>query len=193
MLWVTKGNKITVLKLSYLSSSELLLKTVAPTCVWLPIPSTERRFSPPIAPRLWSQWKVSCHMLGINSLFHISQIQHGFCEQNFILLHPISSEVVSKPDISFAVFKDSHNYSAMVTCQSTKGTPPVTFSLYRGTELVTKMAVDERHATFQVPLILGQHLGWFKCQANNGDQTAYSKEIPLEFGMCIVWNNTAAL
>lgn len=95
--------------------------------------------------------------------------------------------MVSKPNISFTVFKeDSHNYSAMFTCKAKKGTPPVTFSLYRGTELVTKMTVDERHATFQVPLIFGQPLGSFKCQANNGDQTADSKWIPLEFGMCIV-------
>lgn len=94
---------------------------------------------------------------------------------------------MSKPDISFTVFKeDSHNYSAMVTCQSTKGTPPVTLSLYSSTELVAKMTVKERKATFQVPLVLGQHLGRLQCQANNGDQTVYSKWIPIAVGMYIV-------
>lgn len=95
--------------------------------------------------------------------------------------------MVSNPDISFAVLKeDSHNYSAMVACQSTNGTPPVTFSLYNSTELVTNMTVEDRNATFKVPLVLGQHLGWLQCQANNGNQTAYSKWIPLEVGKYIV-------
>lgn len=105
-------------------------------------------------------------------------------EQINILLHPTSSERVSIPDISFTVLKeDRHFYSAVVACQSTKGTPPVTFSLYNRTELVASMTVDDRNATFKVPLVLDRHLGWLQCQANNGDQTEYSQSIPLEVGM----------
>lgn len=90
-------------------------------------------------------------------------------------------DVVSNPDISFTVLKeDFHNYSAVVTCESAKGTPPVTFSLYNRTELVANMTVEERTAIFKLPLVLDQHLGWLQCQAENGDQTAYSKWIPLE-------------
>uniref|UniRef100_A0A8C9YIP2 Si:dkey-93h22.7 n=1 Tax=Sander lucioperca TaxID=283035 RepID=A0A8C9YIP2_SANLU len=90
-------------------------------------------------------------------------------------------DVVSTPDISFTVLKqDPHNYSAMVTCQSTKGTPPVTFSLYNRTELVSNTTVDETNAIFKVPLVLGRHLGWLQCHANNGDRIEFSQRIPLE-------------
>ncbi|XP_061844326.1 Fc receptor-like protein 5 isoform X2 [Nerophis lumbriciformis] len=90
-------------------------------------------------------------------------------------------DVVSNPDISIRVLKeDPHNYLAVVTCQSTRGTPPVTFSLYNRTELAFEMTVDERKATFKVPLVLERHLGWLQCQANNGDQVAYSTWLPLE-------------
>ncbi|XP_076584669.1 Fc receptor-like protein 5 [Chaetodon auriga] len=90
-------------------------------------------------------------------------------------------EVVSNPDIAFTVLKEHpHIYSAMVTCQSTKGTPPIIFSLYNSTEMVENMTTDERNATFKVALVLDQHLGWFQCQANNGGRVAYSKNIPLE-------------
>ncbi|XP_078127067.1 uncharacterized protein LOC144531041 [Sander vitreus] len=90
-------------------------------------------------------------------------------------------DVVSTPDISFTVLKqDPHNYSAMVTCQSTKGTPPVTFSLYNRTELVSITTVEKTNATFKVPLVLGRHLGWLQCHANNGDRIKFSQRIPLE-------------
>ncbi|XP_070710795.1 Fc receptor-like protein 5 isoform X2 [Pempheris klunzingeri] len=90
-------------------------------------------------------------------------------------------DVVSKPDISFTVLKeDSNNYSAVVTCESTKGTLPVNFSLYNRDELVASVTVEDRNATFKIPLVLGRHLGWLQCQANNGDNITYSEWIPLE-------------
>nr|XP_046261669.1 Fc receptor-like protein 3 isoform X3 [Scatophagus argus] len=90
-------------------------------------------------------------------------------------------DMVSRPDISFTVSKeDSLNYSAMVTCQSTKGTPPITFSICNMTELVASTITQERNAKFKVPLVLGEHLGWLQCQARNADQTAYSAWIRLE-------------
>ncbi|XP_028459790.1 neogenin isoform X1 [Perca flavescens] len=90
-------------------------------------------------------------------------------------------DMVSTPDISFTVLKqDPHSYSAMVTCQSAKGTPSVTFSLYNWTELVSSTTVEETKATFKVPLVLGQHLGWLQCHANNSDRIESSQMIPLE-------------
>nr|XP_057939281.1 hemicentin-2 isoform X2 [Doryrhamphus excisus] len=90
-------------------------------------------------------------------------------------------DVVSNPDISFSVLKeDPHNYFALVTCQSTKGTPNVTFSLYNRTQLAGNMTVEERKATFKIPLVLERHLGWFQCQAYNGDRVAYSNWLPLQ-------------
>lgn len=94
--------------------------------------------------------------------------------------------MVSDPDISFTLLKEeSHNYSAVVTCQSSKGTLPITYSLYNRTELVANTTAEERNAKFKLPVDLGQHMGWLQCQANNGDHTTYSKWIPLEIGVCI--------
>lgn len=110
-------------------------------------------------------------------------MQHGFFDHYNAPLCPVSSEVVSNPDISFTVLKeDTAKYSAIVTCQSTKGTLPVTFSLYNQTTLLANQTVYERNATFKVPLVLGEHMGQLQCQANNGRQTANSKLIPLEVG-----------
>lgn len=104
--------------------------------------------------------------------------------RNPYLLHFVSSDVVSNPKISFAVLKESsHNYSVMVTCQSTKGTPPITFSLNNSIELVASRTVEDIHAAFKFPLVLGQRSGRFRCHANNGDKTAYSDWIPIEVGV----------
>ncbi|XP_036948464.1 muscle M-line assembly protein unc-89-like isoform X4 [Acanthopagrus latus] len=90
-------------------------------------------------------------------------------------------DLVSTPNISFTVLKeDFQNYSAVVTCRSTRGTPPVTFSLYNSTEVIASVTVEEQFATFKVPLILGQDLGFLQCQARNGDNATYSEKIPLE-------------
>ncbi|XP_030273400.1 Fc receptor-like protein 3 isoform X2 [Sparus aurata] len=90
-------------------------------------------------------------------------------------------DLVSEPDISFSVLKeDIHNYFAVVSCRSTRGTPPVTFSLYNSTEFIASVMTEERFATFKVPLVLGQDLGFLQCQARNGDWVVYGEKIPLE-------------
>lgn len=95
----------------------------------------------------------------------------------------VSSAVVSKPEISLAVQKEGlRNYSIAVTCRSNKGTPPIAFSLDNSTQLVANVTADDKYATFKVPLVLSQHMGWFACQANNGNRTAYSERIPIEVG-----------
>nr|XP_043883618.1 hemicentin-1 isoform X3 [Solea senegalensis] len=89
--------------------------------------------------------------------------------------------VVSDPDISFAVLmEDSHNFSVGVTCQSAVGTPPVDFSLYNGTGLVANVTSADRRAVFRVPVVFGEHLRKFRCQANNGAKTASSGWLPIK-------------
>lgn len=119
----------------------------------------------------------------IDSQVQSLQMWNGFIGQHYILLHLTPSERVSIPDISFTVLKeDSHNFSAMVTCRATEGTPPVTFSVYNTTELVANVTVEERNATFKVPLVLGRDLGWLHCQASNGAQIQNSPRILLKVG-----------
>ncbi|TNM85451.1 hypothetical protein fugu_007722 [Takifugu bimaculatus] len=90
-------------------------------------------------------------------------------------------ELVSNPEISFEVIKeDSHSYSAAVTCRSAKGTPPVTFSLYNRTQLLTNTTTEDGEATLMLPLVLGVNADWLQCRANNGDRTVYSQWIPIE-------------
>ncbi|XP_061625838.1 platelet endothelial cell adhesion molecule isoform X2 [Phyllopteryx taeniolatus] len=90
-------------------------------------------------------------------------------------------DMVSNPDISFKVLKeDSYNYFAVVTCQSTRGTLPITFSLHNRTELAFSMTVNETKATFKVPFVLSTQLGCLRCQANNGNEDAFSQWLPLQ-------------
>uniref|UniRef100_UPI003AACD335 Fc receptor-like protein 3 n=1 Tax=Centroberyx gerrardi TaxID=166262 RepID=UPI003AACD335 len=98
-----------------------------------------------------------------------------------VLITVTVKESVSNPDISFTVLKEAtQDYYALVTCRSTRGTPPITFSLYNRTEFVTNKTVEERNTAFMIPVVLGRHLGWLQCQADNGDQIAYSPWMPLE-------------
>lgn len=105
-------------------------------------------------------------------------------QQTNVLHLSVLSELVSKPDISFAVLKEDYqNYSAIITCQSERGALPITFSLYNDTELLSNVTAKEKHATFKVPVILDQDLGLLQCHANNGDRTTYSHSLPLKVGM----------
>ncbi|XP_069561132.1 Fc receptor-like protein 3 isoform X1 [Brachyistius frenatus] len=89
-------------------------------------------------------------------------------------------DLVSDPDISFTVLKeDSSNFSALVTCQSTRGTPPITFSLWTRSELVGNTTTEERLAVFKLPLVMDQHSGCLQCRTNNGNWTTYSQWLPL--------------
>lgn len=91
--------------------------------------------------------------------------------------------MVSKPEISFEVLKETpDNYYVMVTCQSNKGTPPIAFSLHNNTQLLANMTVEDRQATFKVPLVLSQHAVSLACQANNGNQTVYSERTTVKVG-----------
>ncbi|KAM9819787.1 uncharacterized protein ACBT44_009441 isoform 2-T2 [Syngnathus typhle] len=120
--------------------------------------------------------------------FHEGNLECVARAQNNSLLEPSVSythnlkviDVVSNPDISFNVMKkESNDYFAVVTCQSTRGTLPITFSLYNKTELAFSMTAEERKVKFKVPLVLDRHLT-LQCQANNSDEVAYSRWLPLQ-------------
>ncbi|XP_011477543.2 hemicentin-2-like isoform X1 [Oryzias latipes] len=96
-------------------------------------------------------------------------------------LHVTVKARVSNPDISFTVLKESYqSYFCVISCQSSKGTPPIRFSLFNGTDLVSNVTVQQRRATFKVPVVLDQHLGLFQCRATNSNQTSSSLWMPLE-------------
>uniref|UniRef100_A0A674ADU3 Si:dkey-93h22.7 n=1 Tax=Salmo trutta TaxID=8032 RepID=A0A674ADU3_SALTR len=84
-------------------------------------------------------------------------------------------KLVSELDLLFLVLKERDGtYFALVTCQSLKGTPPITFSLYSRSEFISTETVDERFATFSIPVVLDLHMGFLQCQAENGDRVVIS-------------------
>ncbi|XP_031667361.1 Fc receptor-like protein 1 isoform X2 [Oncorhynchus kisutch] len=85
-------------------------------------------------------------------------------------------ELVSEPDLLFLVLKERDGtYFALVTCQSLTGSPPITFSLYSRSEFISTETVDERSATFSIPVVLDLHMGFLQCQAQNGDRVVYGQ------------------
>lgn len=81
---------------------------------------------------------------------------------------------------------NSYNYFVMVACESVKGTPPITFSLYKNRlEKVAAATVEERKTTFNIPVHLDtlEHLN---CAAKNGNLTVWSDTLPLKVGMCFI-------
>lgn len=100
-------------------------------------------------------------------------------QANSSAVHITVKDVVSAPSVSFTVQKEGRNYSALVSCSSQRGTPPVSFSLYNGDELIGNTTEEDRSATFTVPIVLGKRLGEFQCRADNGAQTAHSHKTPL--------------
>uniref|UniRef100_A0AAY5K3E3 Ig-like domain-containing protein n=1 Tax=Esox lucius TaxID=8010 RepID=A0AAY5K3E3_ESOLU len=87
-------------------------------------------------------------------------------------------ELVSEPELSFTMMREG-TYFALVKCESLKGTPPITFSLYNGTELVDNETVDVRQFSFPITVDLERHMGWLQCQAENGDRVVHSKWVPM--------------
>ncbi|XP_055017094.1 Fc receptor-like protein 5 isoform X2 [Boleophthalmus pectinirostris] len=89
-------------------------------------------------------------------------------------------DVVSTPDISFTVLKEDMNYSALISCHSLSGTPPITFTLWDYDDLIGNVTAEDRNATFKIPIVLGKHLGFRKCKAENGDEIAHSRWMELK-------------
>ncbi|KAJ0033277.1 hypothetical protein NQD34_000384, partial [Periophthalmus magnuspinnatus] len=92
---------------------------------------------------------------------------------------------VSTPQPSFTVLKENMSYSALVSCHSLRGTPPITFTLHEFDDEIGNVTVDDRNATFKIPIALGQHARWLKCTTDNGQQSTSKdwmelKVVPVE-------------
>ncbi|KAG9334553.1 hypothetical protein JZ751_007489 [Albula glossodonta] len=88
---------------------------------------------------------------------------------------------VSKPNISFTVQREGDDYWAIVTCQSGRGTPPVTFSFH--SQMLADLVSNETaslQASVRIPIILDQNMGEVQCKATNGDKPALSDPMTLE-------------
>lgn len=170
-----------------MSLTDLLLKTAAPISVWLPTSSTTPS-SPPTRPK----WSLLSKVCGEQTFKVICHLQSFSFDQSSTFIHACPSDVVSEPDVAFVVLKeDSYNYSALVTCQSARGTTPITFSLYNSTDqqVIGNKTSTGREAMFKLPVVLGQHMGWIQCQASNGDRPAHSHWLPLEVGTSTGYNS----
>ncbi|XP_059394035.1 uncharacterized protein si:dkey-93h22.7 [Carassius carassius] len=77
-------------------------------------------------------------------------------------------EYVSKPEFSLDVVKlEDGGYTAIITCQSTKGTPHITFSLLNHTDLIFTETTDTTSALFSIPIDLNRYMGHMRCNASN--------------------------
>ncbi|XP_049321576.1 uncharacterized protein si:dkey-93h22.7 isoform X2 [Astyanax mexicanus] len=83
-------------------------------------------------------------------------------------------EQLSEPEISFQVIEDGKGiFSALVTCMSERGTPPVTIHLLKNNR---SLAVEHGlRVVFSVPIHLNQDMGLVQCQATDGTRIMHSK------------------
>ncbi|KAG9267018.1 muscle, skeletal receptor tyrosine protein kinase-like isoform X2, partial [Astyanax mexicanus] len=83
-------------------------------------------------------------------------------------------EQLSEPEISFQVIGDGKGiFSALVTCMSERGTPPVTIHLLKNNR---SLAVEHGlRVVFSVPIHLNQDMGLVQCQATDGTRIMHSK------------------
>uniref|UniRef100_W5N4M3 Ig-like domain-containing protein n=1 Tax=Lepisosteus oculatus TaxID=7918 RepID=W5N4M3_LEPOC len=74
---------------------------------------------------------------------------------------------LSKPVISYTVTKEASTLQAIITCNSTRGSPPITFSLYNKTNGLYSRTAQEQSALFTVPLTQLVRMGAIYCEAKN--------------------------
>lgn len=85
--------------------------------------------------------------------------------------------------MSFSVSKEGDDYHGRVTCQSSKGTPPVNFSLtLDGREVGRVTATDSLSARFPVAVVPGRDLGRARCRVTNEVQDLSSEPLALAVG-----------
>ncbi|XP_030206381.1 uncharacterized protein si:dkey-93h22.7 isoform X4 [Gadus morhua] len=86
-------------------------------------------------------------------------------------------ELASRPDLSYAVEKQNQTFSARVTCLSSRGTPPITFSLLGGAVLLARQTSEQGpSASFSVPLVPDAPPRRLRCRAENGGRVADGTE-----------------
>lgn len=90
-----------------------------------------------------------------------------------------------KPTISFSISKQGAGYYGNVTCRSSRGTPPVNFSLtVDDREVETVTAVESLDAWFRVDMVPGLDMGVAQCLVRNDVQDLKSEPVTLEVGTC---------
>ncbi|KAM9314589.1 Fc receptor-like protein 5 [Pholidichthys leucotaenia] len=88
---------------------------------------------------------------------------------------------LSKPKISFYVSKDGTSYHANLTCWSSRGSPPVNFSLLLDDKEVESVTVAESLAAwFHVAIVPGLDMGTASCRAKTDLQELMSEPVFLE-------------
>ncbi|XP_041077861.1 Fc receptor-like protein 5 isoform X2 [Polyodon spathula] len=112
---------------------------------------------------------------------HENQTGSYYCVAKNILKEGQSQDIevevkvpVSNPKIWYSVHKQENNYSARITCKADRGSLPVTFTLLKNSRNFMDITRDLLNITFVVPVTLGQNLGDFKCQAENGKNPEHS-------------------
>uniref|UniRef100_A0A9J7XY73 Si:dkey-93h22.7 n=1 Tax=Cyprinus carpio carpio TaxID=630221 RepID=A0A9J7XY73_CYPCA len=89
-------------------------------------------------------------------------------------------EYVSKPKISFDVAKNEDGgFTAIITCQSTKGTPLKFFTLLNYTEVLTTESTDRTSVLFSMPIELNRYMGQMRCNASNEGNWVLSDPLSL--------------
>ncbi|XP_023189068.1 Fc receptor-like protein 5 isoform X1 [Xiphophorus maculatus] len=88
---------------------------------------------------------------------------------------------ISKPEISISVFKDGEDYHGNVTCRSSRGSPPVSFSLLLDDrEVRSATAAESLAAWFDVPVVIGLNMGEARCRGRTEVQDLKSEALALE-------------
>ncbi|KAM4584065.1 Fc receptor-like protein 5 isoform 1-T1 [Odontesthes bonariensis] len=88
---------------------------------------------------------------------------------------------LSKPKLSFNIFKVSDGYRGNVTCWSSTGSPPANFSLLLDDKEVGSVpATESLAASFQVPMVPGLDMGEARCRVKTEMQELKSVPVTLE-------------
>ncbi|XP_076584668.1 Fc receptor-like protein 5 isoform X4 [Chaetodon auriga] len=87
---------------------------------------------------------------------------------------------VSKPRVSFSISKEGASYRGNVTCWTTRGSPPVNFSLLLDDEEVESVTATESLAAwFPVAMVPGLDMGVARCRVNTEVQELMSEPVTL--------------
>ncbi|KAK2874717.1 hypothetical protein Q8A67_021870 [Cirrhinus molitorella] len=101
-------------------------------------------------------------------------------------VHVIVKKHISAPTLSFTVFSNGSSLTANISCRSTRGSPPVTFSvLLDGLELDVKR-VDSLESWFVLPVSVGVDMGAARCKAQTDTQQLMSDPVRLHVGECVI-------
>lgn len=85
--------------------------------------------------------------------------------------------------MSFSISKEGNDYRGNVTCWSSKGTPPVNFSLTLDDREVGHVAVtDSLTAWFPMAIVPGLDMGVAQCRVTNEVQSLLSDPVTLVVG-----------